>query len=316
MSIYNAVEQAYEVHRSIPAAIRNSDAPRVWRNGVAVAPRLCGDSIERLRNCQTEIDSGGLSGFTHISKIVAALLRNGLPVLGPQIEVFIHEDLQQLLAAGTLPQQASNLPRVIPLDVALSQAGTLGYASPSTVVKHEPIDEAGQNAFRAAQEISVRRVSPNVLYFTSPFVVPDPLSTLRTPYVFDQLWVSRDDVRSNSVRLLAFYLQRSKRMMNMERRQDQGFAMMGYETFRAAAPWARVDPQRVLHEFLELAGIPAFDRFRRPYPGDTINDYRCAYCRGPMIRTPAGYGIVHHCELFVHEECFNRAVDERFYERF
>jgi hypothetical protein len=312
VNTYDAVEQAYEVHRSIPYAIRSSDAPRVWRNGVVVAPRLVGDLIERLRNCQAEIDSGGLSEPTHISKIVAALLRNGLPVLGPRIEVFIHEDLQQLLAAGTFPQQVSSLPAVIPLDVALSKAESLGYVTPATVVTYGPIDEAGQNAFRAAQEISVRRVSPRVLYFTSPFVVPDPLSTIRTPHIFDQLWVSRDEVRPNGVRLLAFHLQRGERMMSIERRQDRGFGMMGYETFRAAAWWARVDPQRVLHEFLELAGIPTSDRFRRPYPGDTINDYRCADCRGPMIRTPAGYGIVHHRERFVHEECFNRAVDEGF----
>src|ERR1700736_3338054 len=115
MNSYGAIERAYAVHRSIPLAIRQSARPLVWSSGITSRPRrVAGDSIERLKRCHAEVDSGGLSGFTHIGKISEALFQTGFPSADPAAEIRIHEDLQTMLAVGTLPQRVPASQTLVP----------------------------------------------------------------------------------------------------------------------------------------------------------------------------------------------------------
>ena len=284
------------MHRSISSPDRASTVPRVWRS----TPRLVDGEISEPASLQS-------SDFVKIGDVVAGFWATNFKRLRTIAEPAIHEDLQELLAGGSLPE--GRLAGCLkPIDAALQRARELSYEAGVLPIRYSKRDDAEESAFSAANEIAVRRLPRNFVYFTARFVVPNPSVVNRKPFVFDQLWISKDEYRPAGVRLIALLLHRGKREPEIERRQDNRFAALGYEVIRASADWLRVDPPGVLHEMLDLAGTPVPDHTRRLRVGKTINDYRCSDCRGPMVRTPEGYGIVHHDEGdFFHETCFSRA---------
>jgi hypothetical protein len=227
-------------------------------------------------------------------------------------DVSEHYALQDLLRLGRIPLGIPSSV-LIPLDVALRNVADLGYRVPVGLIKHAEQLEGESSAFEAAHHLMTRRFCPLVFCFAPRFVVPDPFESIKTARIFDQLWIVRDDVGSRHVRLLALNIDRTNSLRDSD--NALRFSAMGYELYHAMEPWARVDPQRVIFEFLQLAGIPPIMSFQRPAPGPTISDYKCEYCKGPMIRTPSGYGIVDHRDRFVHEECFNVAVNVGFFDQ-
>jgi hypothetical protein len=310
MNTYATVEGAYEVHRSIPRAYRQSATPRAWGSGIALRSRqLPGDIVERLRQCQLEMSSGPLSGFTSIGTIIRSLLATGLPPMGSE-EPAIHDDLQRVFASGGIPEN-HGFQTLASVEHRLRRARELGYATKRALIKFRPDTEAEANMFEAARDVVTRRISPTVLFFTSRFVVPDPVAKRPTAHIFDQLWLSRDEYRPNSIRAIALQVETEASNPRAERVRDRLLAMMGYEVVHASAHWSRVDPQRVMRDACDIAGMPILDRFRRSYPGEAIDAYRCAFRSwgAPMIRTPSGYGIVEHNDQFFHEQCFDAAVN-------
>ena len=274
---------------------------------------LVGASMERLRRCRRAVDSGGLTGFVPMCTIIQSLIETRFPFVGPHETINVEEDLDALLTNRRLPDHEPTSQRLSEFADVARRAGELGYEQSSLPVKYRRESAAGRNAFLAAQHVTCRRLAPDIFYFTSPFVVPDPAYSKRKAFLFDQLWLSRDEIRPGRVRLLGLRIDRGHNA-ELERQQDEALGKLGYEVFRVSPYWCLVDAQRVIHEFLDGAGSPVFDRFRRNHPGNSIRSYQCAYCRGPMIRTPDGYGIVEDHDYFVHETCFNSAVDEGFFD--
>jgi hypothetical protein len=132
--------------------------------------------------------------------------------------------------------------------------------------------------------------------------------------VFDQLWITRAQNRSG-VRLVALNVDSAVYGHIIDPARDRALRAMGYEPYHTTSSWARVDGRRVICALMKRAGIRVLESFELPNPGTRICDYRCAFCRKPMIRSASGYGIVYHRDQSVHEHCFNPAVNEGFFDK-
>jgi hypothetical protein len=167
---------------------------------------------------------------------------------------------------------------------------------------------AEANVFAAAVDLGRKRFAPELLYLTSRFVAPDPLVPLaQQAYVIDVLCLVRDVRQRATIRQLAVQIGGA-----INDRRDQELARLGYEVLHVVRDWARIDPQRCIFELFRLAGVVTLSRFERQVAGQTISDYRCAFCASPMIRTATGEGIAFHRDRPIHEQCFNDAVNEGF----
>jgi hypothetical protein len=316
MSPFDTTAEAYGIHKTIPSHFRASSDPlvrsyqrSVWRF------QLPGNASERLESCRSELlDKNGFEAPTSIGNIVAAVLRNDVAAATVDgSHVWDHDTLQEYLRAGTIPVGLSSSSACVPLAVTLGRAKALGYrVSASPVPGGDVRMDAEERAFAAAHHLALRRFSLTVVSITPRFIVPDPLQSLQ-PHFFAQLWISRDRERGG-IRLLALDIDPTEFSDELSRKRAFIWGTMGYEVFHVLPWWPRVDPQRVIHAFLRSAGVLSWSRFERSEPGPTINDYRCAFCLGPMIRTPSGTGIVDHDGWFVHEPCFNAAIDSGFFD--
>lgn len=309
MSRFSTVANAYEVHRTVPKWMYDSRAPIVWRFARARwLLQAGGDSLMSFDRCRADIArSAGIAGLTHVGDIVNAILTHGFLSVPSYIDVGDHEALQNLIRTGRIPYGCPTASVPIPLEIALGRIKDLGYSPPATAAEER---QGVTNAFAAAHYLATRRFSEGILFLTSRFIVPDPTKVKRTAHLLDQLWIARDESRDR-VRLLALQISPDLSGGSQDRRQDGLLGTMGYEIFHASQSWALVDPQRVIIEFLRTAGIAVLSKFEISVPGATIKDYKCAYCRGPMIRTATREGLVFHRGLPFHEgECFNRAVNE------
>jgi len=122
---------------------------------------------------------------------------------------------------------------------------------------------------------------------TGQFIVPDPLEEWKAPYLLDQLWIMLYPDRK--VRLIGLevdgevHLEPEQRAR--DRRRDVMLAAMGYEIYRVAGWWCRIDPFRVICEFLSASNLLP-DANQRPVTSrfQTINDYVCDYCGNPLYR--------------------------------
>lgn len=303
------IERAYEAHRSVPKPLYYSPEPPVWslRRPLARLP-VSSDTLERLDLCHSTIErSVRSSGFSHVGDITRALVQPALISALLEDRVADHDALMATFADGRIPNGIPASADPTDLDDAIEIARSLGYLIPAVPARKGMNRDDERNAFAAAHYLETRRFAPRLLFHTSKFIVPDPLQTVKTAYFFDQLFVTRDENRVNGVRLLALQVGGA-----IDDRRDALLAKIGYEAFHAAGHWARIDPQRVIFEFFELAGIPTLQTYARVAPGRTINKYHCQFCGGPMIRTATGEGIVEHRDRHVHEECLNPAVNQGF----
>jgi hypothetical protein len=311
MTTFAANERAHDVHRSIPKWMRNSAAPPVWRIYRKPWPSpIADDSLHRLDRCSSTfaLASRGRD-LTSVGLITESLLEENTMHVETSVEVFEYTLLKELFSKGQIPSGVPEATMPDSMEVALERAKELGYALPSIRERNAHELRAELNAFQAAGHLMRRRFSSAMKFFASRFIVPDPLQKEKTAYFLDQLWVARDEYHPDRVRLLGLEVGSDLAGGAEASQRDSLLAARGVEMFHASTSWARVDPQRVIHHFVQTAGLPVLQQFARSMPGKTIKKYLCAYCCGPMIRTSSGEGIVSERDVFVHESCFNAAAD-------
>jgi hypothetical protein len=169
--------------------------------------------------------------------------------------------------------------------------------------------DLAQSIFEAATQVALK-TRPRIIHLVCNFLLPDPLKSARVAWLLDQLWVAQKF--DHGTRLLALTIDVEPGLSKEDEQRDRGLATMGYETYHAAGWWMLIDPQRVIYEFMQAANITVTRQRPRQYPGSTINDYLCASpsCRRPMISDEFGYGIAFHKGLGVHDECYDRVINE------
>lgn len=127
----------------------------------------------------------------------------------------------------------------------------------------------------------------SVKLITSQFIVPSKDTTNPIPYILDQLWlVAQDD---NQVRLLGLEIDGEHHIFNKLHSKTLGrdnyLKELGYEIYRAASWWCRVDPYRVICEFLHISGIfPNAIHYLIGSNLKSVDEYKCGICHAPMVR--------------------------------
>lgn len=210
-----------------------------------------------------------------------------------------HHLLFRILKAGLVPNQwpeSATPDRPRRLSESLALAKERGYSVPDKYLEETPVSRPQREAWLAGSEIARGHFAPflelqdewreNLYQHTGEFVVPDPLKDWKSPYVLDQLWIVR--AGGDGVRLLALeidgeaHLGKSK---SAQTERDILLAGAGYEVYRAAGWWCRVDPFKVICEFLSASGLAV--EAKDSFPGywfKAMNDYRCGLCGEPMVR--------------------------------
>lgn len=133
-----------------------------------------------------------------------------------------------------------------------------------------------------------RELRSKICYLGVQFIVPKPnLDKSTTPYLLDQLWIIKNN--DNEFRTVVLEIdgewhldiQRKKR----DATRDRNLMSMGYEVYRAAEWWSRIDPFRVICEFLQVSDIlpNALDYLVGNQLPD-IESYRCDLCGHEMCR--------------------------------
>lgn len=309
------IGEALAAHGSISAQLRASAAPIVR----VVPPKrilhtLGFDNFRAQDRFEIDIGRRAQSGWTSMGNLVQSLLdlsaertkfatndfgtSRALPVV-----ISHHDVLRSAIEYGSV-QALSSV--TVTLDEALGRAESEAGSLPAR------LGDKWQrttliNALNSAQDYHLRRLMPSVLSINPEFFVPDAIDPKDIVYLIDQVWITREQKDSDHVRVLGVYFDRESDQP--DDRRDGVLAAMGYEVFHLAGWWARIEPQRVIREFLRAAGLPLVDTRTFRVPGATINDYRCAFCRRPVVRSESGYGIAWHREQPLHEECFNEAVN-------
>jgi len=246
-----------------------------------------------------------------------------------------HELLQSLIARGDVPRQwpefmeRPGLSEPQSLGAAYLHARKNGYRIPDSFLENAPKTSYGEKeAFYVATEFAANRCTfdlsdsdqalmQRILQVSSSFLVPNGKPGC-SPYVADQLWIVEGP--EGTVRLIVLeidgehHLETNNRYRDLER--DTHFNELGYEVYRVAGWWARIDPWRVIGEFLsEALGLRSFQEALRFAP-PSIHDYKCFACGGPMVRWDDRWieedyrykyddaaDINEHESVFVHREC-------------
>ena len=249
-----------------------------------------------------------------------------------------HNLLTEMLSQGRLPLGWREYwtPDDPPtLEFALKQAQARGFSVPEKFLT-EKIDSSytEKEAFHAAYcfvsgQPSVYSTSvfekelrkkifgwrSNLCQFTGQFIIPDPLQTTKTPYFADQLWILLLP-EERRVRLIVLEID-GEQLLETERakkdhRRDVMLAAMGYEVFHVAGWWCRIDPYRVIAEFLRASGICEIAPDYLTGAGKKIGDYRCDICGELMVRWDYGdiAEAVFHDKLYVgHKFCIEERLD-------
>jgi hypothetical protein len=235
-----------------------------------------------------------------------------------------HKLLMRMLSEGRVPyawRERNHPESPITTTRANKTARERGYSVPEKYLAVQEVSFAEREAFYAAHMIArrhFREIDPYMNYIegddyrkrthlgeessykdqyvsfrsslcqlTGQFIVPDPLEEWKSPYLLDQLWIMLYPNRK--VRLVVLevdgevHLEPEQRAR--DRRRDVMLAAMGYEIYRVAGWWCRVDPFRVICEFLSASNLLP-DANQRPVTSrfQTINEYICDYCGNPLYR--------------------------------
>jgi Protein of unknown function (DUF559) len=122
---------------------------------------------------------------------------------------------------------------------------------------------------------------------TGQFIVPDPLEEWKSPYLVDQLWITVSPDRK--VRLIVLEIDGEVHLdpeqQKRDKQRDVVLAAMGYEVYHAAGWWCRIDPYRVVCEFLSASGLfPNAHNYLIGSHFRTIAEYVCDWCNEPLCR--------------------------------
>src|SRR5215211_6944538 len=179
-----------------------------------------------------------------------------------------------------------------------------GYSVPDKFLTKEEVTFTEREAFHAAHMIARGHFDPywtdnldrEALSFfkavlcqlTGQFVIPDPLEEeWKAPYLVDQLWIAVYPDRKTRLIVLEVdgegHLKPEQR--ERDKKRDVMLAAMGYEVYRAAGWWCRVDPYRVICEFLSASRLfPNAHHFLVGSHFRTISEYVCDWCSAPLSR--------------------------------
>ena len=222
-----------------------------------------------------------------------------------------HFLLKKILSENLIPtkwyneKNISNLPT---LKYSLELAKSRGYNVPIEYIQNAKLSYSEKEALYAAYMITrgecnflrddflnkVRQFSRYQLCtITGEFIVPDPLDDSKVPYFIDQLWIVSEpnnnikDGKSKRVRFICLEIDGEPHLYEDPERQkkrDLKLNELGYEVYHVAGWWCRIDPYKVICEFLAKAQLvedldkdPAFAHY-------CIPDYICDICHEPMIR--------------------------------
>lgn len=168
---------------------------------------------------------------------------------------------------------------------------------------------------------SYARFYKSVKFITSQFIVPSAGYQLSIPYIFDQLWLVSHEI--NKVRLIGLEMAGEHHFLNGGKSKTLGneryLETLGYEMYHLASWWCRVDPYRVICEFLRESGIfPEAIHYLVGLELDSIDKYKCGICHAPMVRL--GWDWIQKCQvgdrtIFAHKHCVNHRVGAAFKAR-
>lgn len=225
-----------------------------------------------------------------------------------------HYLLQEILASGRVPlawSETWSAMRPRNLHEANTLARKRGYNVPDRFLA----DDASQNvsyseseAFYAAyllvsgnyhgwlQDVEREDVEywrPLVCQLTCQFIIPDPLTQGKSPYIVDQLWIvsSYPDLK---LRLMAVEIDGEIHLGEGEqessKKRDAMLLAMGYEVYHLAGWWCRVDPFRTICRFLEASRLVSeLTKSLRGGNLDSIDQYQCGLCGNPIVRREADW---------------------------
>lgn len=147
---------------------------------------------------------------------------------------------------------------------------------------------------------------------TSQFIVSSSGNQFSTPYVFDQLWLTAHAV--NQIRLLGLEVAGEQHFLSGAQSKTLGqgkyLEELGYEMYHVASWWCRVDPYRVICEFLRESGIfPEAKNYLIGAEIDSIDKYVCGICHAPMVRL--SWDWIQKCQIgsetvYAHKYCVTR----------
>lgn len=252
-----------------------------------------------------------------------------------------HDLLKEIMKAGRVPLAWSESwspsnPRT--LQQALSVAKNRGYSVPEKFLENSnKVSYSESEAFYAAYMLvsgnflgwrddanigdrwevisrwNTQRSS--VCQLTSQFIVPDPLDNNKTPYFLDQLWIYATS--EQQVRLIGLeidgevHLDEQSQKRSIKR--DAMLAAKGYEIYHVAGWWCRIDPYRVICEFLNASGMfPNAQKYILGHEYKFIHDYVCQICHEPMVRWDIDWIEkieFYEQEVMAHRQCAEKVAE-------
>jgi hypothetical protein len=282
MSQIDQIERARHAHKSVPPALRST-------------PVLLGDLPLMQRRPLPQLQQSEYVGGPE-----AWEQRRHAWYQGGD-----HFLLMSLLEQGIIPEgwPEYSTPDHPPSYVqALQLAKDRGYHVPASYLEPRDVSYSEHEAWTAAH-ILVRghfqhwnelgnwnaymHCTDLVHQLTGQFVVPDPIAPRKVPYVLDQLWIV--GYPDNTFRLIGLEIDGEPHLRSEEAtrrsRRDAALAKMGYEIYHAAGWWCRIDPYRVICEFLEASQLlPRATKMLVGGQFATIDDYCCDFCNESMVR--------------------------------
>ena len=162
----------------------------------------------------------------------------------------------------------------------------------------------------------------SVKLITSQFIIPSSGYENTVPYILDQLWlIAHND---DCVRLLGLEIDGEHHIFNRGQSKtlgrDKYLKELGYELYRVASWWCRVDPYRVVCEFLKASGIfPDALNYLIGSELTSINEYKCGLCHAPMVRS--NWDWIQECQIgrstvLAHKSCITHQEKRTRYHHF
>lgn len=186
-------------------------------------------------------------------------------------------------------------------------ARKLGYTVSNDSLKEHKFCYGQYETYYAVHEIMQRNAldfllsksySPNFIHaytnwykciklISSQFIIPITTLDEKNPYILDQLWVISHNI--NQLRLLGLEIVGEGDFLSRNQQKTTSntevLNQLGYEIYQVASWWCRVDPYRVICEFLKASGIfPDATKYLIGAELNTIDDYVCGICHAPMVR--------------------------------
>lgn len=226
-----------------------------------------------------------------------------------------HKLLKETINNGQLPWNigAGAPGQAWPLYMAMEEAKRLGYRIPNKYITKARPSYGEDEAYYAARKLAYyyRHRSTDLPYqviaVCTNFFVPHQYGMKYCPYFIDLLWILVNE--NLNIRLLAIEIDGEHHFDRQERdaARDEYLTSLGYEVWRVANWWCRVDGWKVISEVLTQAGIvPSSYNHRYRLVGEnrltTISRYVCARCHQPMVRFDDDW-IVEVDDELIHRSC-------------